>query len=109
MSTVKQYAKSIAATAADYRSGELDPFDSDHVTTRAEQFDEGERLPVLAEMDHILKKTYFPESAVTDFLKGLIEHPKLAGEKPAKFWKDAGVLDIPAWRQQPERDAATLR
>ena len=59
MSTTNQYAKSIAETVADYRSEELDPFDADYMTTWAEQFDEGECLPVLAEMDHILKKTYF--------------------------------------------------
>jgi hypothetical protein len=94
MSTIKHYAKSIAATAADYRSGELDPFTADHVTTWAGQFVDGDRLPVLAELDHILKKTYFSERAVTSFLKGLIKHPKLVRENPAKFWKEIGVLDI---------------
>lgn len=94
MSTIKQYAKSIAETAADYRRDELDPFDADHVITWSEQFAEDERLAVLAELDHVLKRTYFSTTRVTKFLSGLVKNAKLTGGDPAKFWKSAGVLDI---------------
>jgi len=91
---MEQLAASIAATAADYRKGELGPFTAEHVTQWAAQFDKKDRPPLLAEMDHVLKKTYFSEAAVTDFLLSLAKEPKLAGNTPAAFWKGAGVLDI---------------
>jgi hypothetical protein len=95
MSTLKQHAKSIAATAADYRKNELDePFTADHVLTWVDQFDAKDRLPTLAELSHVLRQTYFPEARVTKFLSGLVKNAKLTGEDPAKFWKSAGVLDV---------------
>ena len=94
MSTLKQYAKSIAATASDYRKDELEPFVADHVLKWAEQLDAEDQLPTLAELEHVLKKTYFSEAGVTKFLSSLVKNPKLTGGNPAKFWKSAGVLDI---------------
>lgn len=94
MSTLKQHAQSIATTAGDYRKDELEPFATAHVMTWAEQFDDEDRLPVLAELDHVLKRTYFSEKAVTNFLERLTKNAKLVGGDPAKFWQGAGVLDI---------------
>jgi hypothetical protein len=94
MSTLKQHAKSLATTAADYRKDELDPFTAEHVMAWVDQFDEEDQLPMLAELDHVLKKTYFSEARVTKFLSRLVKNPKLTGDDPVKFWKSAGVLDI---------------
>jgi hypothetical protein len=94
VSTLKQHAQSIATTAGDYRKDELEPFATAHVMTWAEQFDDEDRLPVLAELDHVLKRTYFSEKAVTNFLERLTKNAKLVGGDPAKFWQGAGVLDI---------------
>lgn len=95
MPTLEQYAKSVAATAGDYRKGELDePFTDTHVLTWVRQFDEEDRLPTLAELDHVLKRTYFSETRVANFLSNLVKNQKLTGGDPAKFWKSAGVLDI---------------
>lgn len=94
MSTVQQHAQSIAATAGDYRKDELGPLDADHVIRWVEQFDDEDRLPLLAELDHVLKKTYFSEAAVTDFLESLAKEPKLVGSDPATFWRTAGILAI---------------
>jgi hypothetical protein len=94
MGTLKQHAKSIAATAADYRKDELEPFTADHVLTWVDQLDGEDQLPTLAELDHVLKKTYFSEARVTKFLSNLVKNQKLTGGDPAKFWKSTGVLDI---------------
>ncbi len=83
MSTIQLLAASIVATAADYRNGELGPFTAEHVTRRTEQFSAEDRLGFLAELDHVLKKTYFSESAVTDFLQSLAKESKLVGGDPA--------------------------
>lgn len=94
MSTLQELATSISTTAADYRHEELAPVTPDHVMTWVAQFDDDDQLPVLAELDHVLKKTYFSEAAVTEFLEQLAKEPKLVGGNPAAFWKSAGVLDI---------------
>jgi hypothetical protein len=94
MSTLQELAGAIATTAADYRKDELEPFNTGHVIEWVGQFDEVDRLPVLSEMDHVLKKTYFSESAVTDFLQSLAKAPNVVGTDPAAFWKSTGVLDI---------------
>ena len=59
-----------------------------------EQFDADERGPVLAELDHVLKKTYFSEAGVTEFLESLAKEPQLVGNDPAAFWRTAGILAI---------------
>ena len=94
MGTVQQHAQSIANTAGDYRRNDLGPLTADLVMTWIEQFDDEDRLPVLAELDHVLQKTYFSEAAVTDFLESLAKEPKLVGGDPAQFWKSAGILNI---------------
>lgn len=94
MSALKQLAASIATTAADYRKDELGPFTAEHVMRWVGQLDDEDQLPVLSELDHVLKKTYFAEAAVTNFLEHLAKEPKIVGSEAAGFWKGTGVLDI---------------
>jgi len=89
-----ELAASIVETAGDYRQNELDPFTAEHVLRWTTQFNEADRLPLLAEMDHVLKRTYFSEAAVTDFLQSLTTETKLVGGDAGAFWRGAGVLDI---------------
>lgn len=91
---MEHLAASIAATAADYRKDELGPFTTAHVIHWAEQFAAADRLALLAELDHVLKKTYFSAAAVSDFLQSLIQAPNVVGPDPASFWRRAGLLDI---------------
>lgn len=85
---------SIAATTADYRAGELPTPTPAHVDHWVSQFDVAVQLPILREMDHILKKTYFNKQAVSTFLTGLIRNEKLVGVDPAAFWKASNFLNI---------------
>jgi len=94
MSAISELATSIATTTADYRNDELGPLTADHVIRWVGQLAADDRLPVLSELDHVLKKTYFSETAVTDFLESLATEPKLVGPDPSAFWKAAGILDI---------------
>ncbi len=113
MSTIQELAASIAATATDYRNDELGPFPAEHVTRWTEQFSAEDRLGLLAELDHVLKKTYFSESVVTDFLQSLAKESKLVGGDPVGFWRGAGVLDIQqggnSQKEMLERFGAVLR
>jgi hypothetical protein len=94
MSRLEQYAKSIAATASDYRKDEIGPFNQAHVMKWVDHFEPDDRLSVLSELDHVLKQTYFSKARVAKFLTRLVSNAKLTGGNPLKFWKSAGVLDI---------------
>ncbi len=110
---MEQLAASIAATSADYRNDELGPFTAEHVMQWATQFSNGDRVLLLAEMDHVLKKTYFSGAAVTGHLESLAKEPELVGDTPAGFWQGAGVLDIQrggnSQREMLERFEAVLQ
>jgi hypothetical protein len=85
---------SIAATTADYREGDLTAPTPDHIERWINQFDTGVQLPILREMDHVLKKTYFSRKGARNFLGGLFKTNKLVGEDPCSFWKGVKFLDI---------------
>lgn len=85
---------SIASTIADYRQGEIPTPDADHVDTWIKQFDASVQEPMLAELDHVLRKTYVGRSDVEKFIGGLLTTPKLAGSSPCDFWKTANFLSI---------------
>ena len=85
---------SIAQTIADYRAGELDAPTPEHVDRWSSQFDHAVQLPMLREMDHVLKHTYFSLSRVTDSLKGLIGTEELVGNDSCAFWRSVHFLDI---------------
>lgn len=86
---------SIAATTADYRKGEIPARTTpDHVELWVNQFDAAVQVPILREMDHVLKQTYFSKRTINKFLKGLIKNDRLVGNNPNTFWRAANFLDI---------------
>jgi len=85
---------SIATTTADYREGDLEAPNPEHVERWISQFDAAVQLPILREMDHVLKKTYFSRTGTRKFLAGLFQTEKLVGSDPCTFWKGVKFLDI---------------
>ena len=85
---------SIAATTADYREGDLAAPTPEHVERWINQFDAAVQLPILREMDHVLKQTYFSRQGTKKFLAGLFQTEKLVGDDPCTFWKGVKFLDI---------------
>ncbi len=94
MSTRSQLLKSIATIIADYRKGEIDVPTPDHVETWIEQFDDDVQLPMLVELDHVLKRTYVSKKLVEAFLSKLVENEDLAGTDYCAYWEDVKFLDI---------------
>ena len=86
--------QSIATTAADYRTSELAPPTPDHVDRWVRQFDGDVQVPLLCELDHVLKQTYFSKNVAVEFLSGLIENNRLVGDDPSIFWKRSHILNI---------------
>jgi hypothetical protein len=85
---------SIASTTADYREGDLAAPNPAHVDRWIKQFDAAVQLPILREMDHVLKRTYFSRARTTKFLAGLFQTKELVGDDPCAFWKGVRFLDI---------------
>ena len=85
---------SIAATTADYRESDLAAPTPEHVDRWIGQFDEGVQLPILHEMDHVLKRTYFSREFTMGFLGGLFQTEKLVGNDPCAYWRGVKFLDI---------------
>ncbi|MCY4034212.1 MAG: hypothetical protein OXF29_00980 [Hyphomicrobiales bacterium] len=85
---------SIVETTADYRQGILPPPTSEHVDCWVKQFDDSFQLPILQEMDHVLKKTYFSRKKVKKILEQLFKENSLVGNGPCAFWKSIKFLNI---------------
>ncbi len=94
MSERNDLLTSIANTIKDYRAGERPVSGTDHVEKWISQFDASVRLPMLREMDYVLKRTYFSLQKVTAFLESLVKTKKLVGEDPCSFWRSVQFLDI---------------
>lgn len=85
---------SIAQTIQDYRDGSLPKPITDHVERWVQQFAADVQLPILREMDHVLKNTYFSKEKVSKFIRSAIRTAKLTGPSAKNFWRSANFLDI---------------
>lgn len=85
---------SIANTIQDYRAGENAAPTPEHVDRWVRQFCQSAQVPILREIDHVLKQTYFKRENVAGFLGNLVKNNKLAGENPCEFWRKANFLNI---------------
>lgn len=94
MSEKAALLKEIADTISDYRLSDLDPPSSSHVDQWVSQFDGNLHLPILREMGHVLKHTYFSRDRTLQYLERLLTSNKVAGNNPRKFWQCANFLDI---------------
>ncbi|KUJ74387.1 hypothetical protein AVO42_02970 [Thiomicrospira sp. XS5] len=94
MSQREQLLESIANTIQDYRDGSLPKPLADHVNQWVKQFDEDVQIPILEELDVVLKRTYFSKEKVIRFLNNVINTEKLTGSTPEEFWRSVNFLDI---------------
>lgn len=85
---------SIANTIQDYRGGSLPQPIPDHVERWVQQFNAAVQLPILQEIDHVLKKIYCSKEDVVKFLRGVMRTQKLTGDNAQQFWRNANFLDI---------------
>ena len=90
----KELLASIAETISDYRSGEIPIPTPEHVERWVQQFPAEAQDPILEEVDHILKRTYFSEKRIRQFLDGLAQNEKLVGDSPREFWERVDPLRI---------------
>lgn len=94
MSARNGFLASIAETIQDYKCGSLPQPIAGHVEHWVRQFDAAVHLPILQEIDHVLRKVYFSRGDVARFLLGVIRTRGLTGDDPVGFWRSARFLDI---------------
>jgi tetratricopeptide (TPR) repeat protein len=86
----QELIESIAHTASDYRLGEIEAFSPEHVDRWIRQFPEEVQLPLLRELDHVLKQTYLSKKRVTDLLEGRL----MPDSSDSDFWRRTHFLNI---------------
>jgi hypothetical protein len=94
MSKRSDLLASIADTIKDYRAGEIAQPTPDHVDRWIRQFDKDVQIPLMREIEHVFKDTYFSKTDVVRFFTHQINHKKLAGDVPCDFWRAAHLLGI---------------
>ena len=92
MSGRKKLLASLSGTIRDYRVGEIPEPTPAHVDRWIRQFDSRVQMPVLRELDHVLKQTYSSRDSVERFLASLLRSEKLAGSDPRNFWRQANFF-----------------
>src|SRR5688500_5582130 len=85
---------SISSTVSDYRAGEIAAPTPTHVDRWVRQFEPDVQVPLLRELDQVLKQTYFSRAFFERFLGNLVRNADLVGENPRDFWKHAKLLEI---------------
>lgn len=94
MTERERIIESITTTIADYREGDIEVPTTTHVNRWVRQFTAAVQLPLLQEIDHVLKKTYFSRERVLEFLQALVCSKRIAGANPCDFWKRTNFLRI---------------
>ena len=94
MSEREELLKSLSETIADYREGIISRPTPDHVARWVEQFDAPVQVPILKEMDFVLKQTYLPKRTVQRFLSAVAVSDKLTSGDPCAFWRSVSLLEI---------------
>ena len=94
MSERVELLESLSDTIADYRDGEISEPTPSHVAKWVDQFDAPVQLPILKEMDHVLKQIYLPKSTIDEVIRELVTNQELTGEDPHRYWQATKLLNI---------------
>ena len=84
----------LASMISDYREGEINRPTPARVDRWIRQFPENAQVPMLRELNHVLKETYYTGASVLAFIESLIGHEKIVGADPIAFWRASTVLNI---------------
>jgi hypothetical protein len=90
----QELLESIAETVGDYRKGQIEAITPARVEKWLKQFEKEARDPVLAELNHVLSKTYISRKGFNEFLESVVTEEALVGSSPKRFWKGANFLEI---------------
>ncbi|MBK8121950.1 MAG: hypothetical protein IPK39_24605 [Sulfuritalea sp.] len=61
------------------------------------------QIPLMREVGHVLRRTYFSKDFVSKWFSKQIKHEGLAGKAPCVFWQTSNLLNIQQhWHSQTE-------
>jgi hypothetical protein len=87
-------AEKIARCVADYRAGEIQPITPDLVVRWSQQFPEPERMPILAELTHLLDRYYFSRQRVHDALRLFLRNQAVFGQNSVAGLRRTSFLRV---------------
>ncbi len=103
----KNLLQGIANLVSDYRAGEIAEIDAARVDKWVRQFPDGVQLPLLAELTHVLSKTYLSKAAFEQFLETVASSKNFVGTDPKSFWQGVHFLHLQT-AGNSQRDMLTL-
>lgn len=68
----------LISVVGDYKSGQIAPFDEAHVNKWLNQFPAESQIPILCELNHVLKRTYLKKLDISSFFKDVIITPNIS-------------------------------
>lgn len=99
--------ESLAETIADYREGHVPRRTPSVIDEWLRQFPPSAQVPILRELEHVFRKTYFSRAKVEARLHDLATEHIQPGIDPAAFWPSARLLDIQQGGQS-QRDMTAM-
>ncbi|WP_147417579.1 hypothetical protein [Sphingomonas cavernae] len=94
MASTPNLRAALAGMIADYRTGEIQTPDAAHVDRWISQFPAGVRDPILTELLHVFRWTYFTRAKVQTFIDSIVTNANFAGPNPCQFWQGVKVLNL---------------
>lgn len=94
MSSTPDLRTALAAMIYDYRTGEIPTPDASHVDRWVSQFPAPVRDPILSELLHVFRWTYFSRDNVQRFIDSIVVNANFAGANPCEFWQGVKVLNL---------------
>lgn len=94
MDSTPNLRAALAAMISDYRNGEIPTPDDSHVDRWISQFPAAVRDPILSELLHVFRWTYFSRAKVQTFIDSIVVNANFAGTDPCAFWQGVKVLNL---------------
>jgi hypothetical protein len=94
MASTPNLRVALANMIGDYRAGEIPTLDAAHVDRWISQFPAAVRDPILTELLHVFRWTYFSRANVQTFIDSIVTNSDFAGSNPCQFWQGVRVLNL---------------
>lgn len=86
--------ENIASIISDYRHGEIQQPNAAHVDRWIRQFPSQVRDPILAELAHVLSKSYVTKISMQNFIRNVVNSDRLTRSDPKSYWRDVEFLRL---------------
>lgn len=94
MASTPNLRAALAGMISDYRKGEIPTADAAHVDRWIAQFPASVRDPILSELLHVFRWTYFNRANVQTFIDNIVTNANFVGPNPSQFWQGVKVLNL---------------